>query len=98
MLSTNEASVLVAFVDPRSQRNETTGMGKYQEVDTLAIRPATVADLDAAWDVFYANETRDEAEPPPRGAVQPYLAHVLATGKVLVAEEAGRIVGFAGLV
>ncbi len=61
-------------------------------------RPAVEADLSAAWDVFYANEVRDNPSPPPRGDVPAYLRYVLRTGTVLVAERDGDIVAFAAAI
>jgi len=61
------------------------------------IRPAEVSDLAAAFDIYYAYESHGE----PRPATVPvpaYLAHVRETGRLLVAEQAGAIIGFAGLV
>jgi GNAT superfamily N-acetyltransferase len=62
------------------------------------IRDAAPGDLESAFDIFYENEMRGEASPPPRGLVPAYLRHVLATGRVLVAEQEGRLLGFAGLI
>ena len=61
------------------------------------IRPAEACDLAAAFDIYYAYEFAGERRP----AMQPapaYLAHVRETGRLLVAEQGGAIIGFAGLV
>src|SRR5919107_6300729 len=62
------------------------------------ISEAGPGDLESAFDIFYENEMRGETNPPPRGPVPAYLRHVLATGRVLVAEQEGRLLGFAGLI
>jgi GNAT superfamily N-acetyltransferase len=61
------------------------------------IRAATEDDLTGIFDIFYLNEMHGVDDPPPRGAVPPWLAHTLATGELLVAERAGEFIGFAGL-
>ena len=61
------------------------------------IRSAEVTDLAAAFDIYYAYEFAGK----PRPATVPvpaYLAHVRETGCLLVAEQAGAVIGFAGLV
>jgi GNAT superfamily N-acetyltransferase len=63
----------------------------------VTIRPATERDLAAIFDLFYQNEMRGVADPPPRGDVPPWLPHTLANGALLVAERAGLPAGFAGL-
>lgn len=61
------------------------------------IRPATERDLPGIFDIFYQNEMRGVANPPPRGPVPSWLPHTLATGQLLVAEREGIFLGFAGL-
>ncbi len=63
----------------------------------ITIRPATEYDLSGIFDIFYQNEMRGVANPPPRGAPPPWLAHTLATGVLMVAERAGKLHGFAGV-
>lgn len=60
------------------------------------IRRASAADLEAVYDVFYANEVAGEPDPPPRGKVSPGLWHELRSGEMYVAEREGRVVAFAG--
>jgi GNAT superfamily N-acetyltransferase len=67
-------------------------------MDVEGIRAATEADLPESHALWYATEVEGEANPPAIGPVVPNLAHVLATGDLLVAEHAGRIEGFAGLI
>ncbi len=61
------------------------------------IRPAAPTELAAIFDIFYEHEFRHDPAPPPRLTL-PYLAHVLATGRLLVAEREGRLLGYAGLI
>jgi GNAT superfamily N-acetyltransferase len=73
-------------------------------MDVEGIRPATEADLPEIHALWYATEVEEAAHPPDIGAVVPNLAHVLASGDMLVAErtgdagDIGRIAGFAGLI
>jgi len=62
------------------------------------IRPAVEAELQAVFEVFYQNELLDNPQLPLPGDVPPYLSHVLHTGTLYVAEENGRILGFAGAI
>jgi hypothetical protein len=64
----------------------------------FTIRPATSGDLEGIWEIRYVNDVAGESDLPERGLVPPYLAHVLATGNLLVAESAAGIVGYAGTV
>jgi hypothetical protein len=61
------------------------------------IRSAEITDLAAAFDIYYAYEFAGEA-PPATVPVPAYLAHVRDTGRLLVAEQAGKVIGFAGTV
>ena len=61
------------------------------------IRPATVADLPALYDIWYASEVGDDPRPPPRGR-WPWLAHELTTGELLLAERDGAAIGFAATI
>lgn len=61
------------------------------------IRPAEAGDLEGAFDISYENAFGDDPNPPPR-VMPTYPAHVLATGRMLVAEQEGRLLGFAGLI
>ncbi|MBA2682666.1 MAG: GNAT family N-acetyltransferase [Ktedonobacteraceae bacterium] len=65
---------------------------------SIQFRPAREADLESAYDVFYQNEIRGEENPPTVEAVPPYLPHVLRSGKLLVAEQDGKILGYAGAI
>jgi hypothetical protein len=64
------------------------------------VRAAQESDLAAVYDVWYRTDvlTDDLTTPPEKGPVPAYLRHVLATGKLVVAERNGDIVGFAGAV
>jgi len=62
------------------------------------IRPAVEAELQAVFEVFYQNELLDNPQLPLQGDIPPYLSHVLQTGTLYVAEENGRIIGFAGAI
>lgn len=64
----------------------------------MVIREAREDDLDGAYDVFYENEVAGNPDPPPRGETAPWLRHVWRTGSVYVAEEEGRITGYAGAI
>ncbi len=62
----------------------------------LRIRPATDDDVGAILGVWAAN-----GDTIPKGGVDiltPYLAHLLRTGRVLVAEDSDRVVGFGAVV
>jgi GNAT superfamily N-acetyltransferase len=48
--------------------------------------------------VFYQNELLDNPQLPLPDDIPPYLSHVLLTGMLYVAEEEGRILGFAGAI
>lgn len=63
--------------------------------DAYSIRPATEADLPAVNAVYYDTEVGDEREEgaPPRRELACY-PHELHTGRMFVAERAGRVIGF----
>ncbi len=58
-------------------------------------RPASAADLPAAYDVFYANEVAGDPHPPPPEKESPGLRHLLEAGTVYVAEQDGQILAYA---
>jgi GNAT superfamily N-acetyltransferase len=62
------------------------------------VRPATAADVPLAGDVYYRTEIEDDpAPPPPPDHPLSWLEHVLAHGRLLVAEDAaGTMIGYAG--
>jgi GNAT superfamily N-acetyltransferase len=64
------------------------------------VRAAQESDLAAVYDVWYRTDvlTDDLSTPPEKGPVPAYLRHILATGKLVLAERNGEIVGFAGAV
>jgi len=64
----------------------------------FSIRAATPDDLQAVHAVWYATETIGEANSPPPGAPYAWLRHVLRTGRLVVAERDGAIIGFTGVI
>ncbi|MEJ2207455.1 MAG: GNAT family N-acetyltransferase [Anaerolineae bacterium] len=64
----------------------------------LTIRPAAAADLDQVHDIWYRAEIEDFPHPPPKGQRPAIFCHELDTGRMYVAEVAGRIVGYTALV
>ena len=56
----------------------------------IEVRPAQVDDLDAFHRIWW------DTDSAPRGRHNPWFAHALATGRMVVAEAAERVVGFAG--
>src|SRR5262245_64178046 len=64
---------------------------------TTTIRTAVAADIPQIYDIWYANEVGDDPNPPPRGPPA-VIAHELATGEIVVAEQEGRLVGFASVI
>lgn len=61
------------------------------------IRDAVPDELAAVFDVFYEHAFHDQRDPPP-ARIPEYLGHVARTGRIVVADDAGRISGFAGLI
>lgn len=64
----------------------------------ITIRQAEAADLPAILGVFYTNELDGEEPPPVLPPMVPDYPHVLQTGSLFVAEQEGKILGFAGTV
>src|SRR5262245_23494442 len=62
----------------------------------MIVRDALPADLDQVYDVWYDAETAGVAEPPPPRTM-PWFGHLLAIGRLVVADDGQGIVGFAGL-
>jgi GNAT superfamily N-acetyltransferase len=63
------------------------------------IRPALENELEQVYDVFYQNEMRDTPNPPaPMPASSTSYRHILQTGTLVVAEEEGVIVAYAGAI
>jgi GNAT superfamily N-acetyltransferase len=62
----------------------------------LAIRPAAEADTAAIMAIWAANG--DEIPEGGADILTPYLAHLMSTGRVLVAEHADGVVGFGAVV
>ncbi len=62
------------------------------------VRPATAAEVPLAGEIYYRNEIEGDPTPPPApDHPLAWLAHVLATGRLLVAEDAsGAIIAYAG--
>lgn len=61
------------------------------------IRDAAPDELAAAFAIYHDYEFHADPAPPPF-QVPDYLPHVARTGRVLVAEERGRIIGYAGAI
>ncbi|GAC1376138.1 MAG: hypothetical protein NVS2B12_34320 [Ktedonobacteraceae bacterium] len=64
----------------------------------IKFRVAQEGDLGAVYEVYYLNEVLGHDNPPALGTVPPYLPHVLRTGKLVLAEQEGRVLGFAGTI
>ena len=62
----------------------------------MILRDADRSDLGAVYDVWYATETVGLPNPPPPRTM-PWFGHLLDAGRLVVAEEGGAVVGFAGL-
>src|SRR5579862_3682543 len=62
------------------------------------IRPANASDLPVVYDLWYQLEVEGDPDPPAPGPMASGLVYELEAGALLVAEEAGRIIGFAGTV
>jgi GNAT superfamily N-acetyltransferase len=74
-----------------------TGHPKGQAM--LSLRAAQETDLARMYyDVFYPNEVRGSADPPPPGEIPPDLRHTLRTGTLCVAEIDGEVCAFAGAI
>lgn len=68
-----------------------------EEMADWQIRPALPDDLAAAFAIFHEYEYHDNPTPPPL-VVPDFLVHVARTGRVLVAADGARIVGYAGAI
>lgn len=64
----------------------------------MMIRTAQETDLEAMYEVYYQNEVLESPHPPARGDIPVYLRHVLKTGTLLVAEQQGTILAYAGAI
>ncbi|HEU0234916.1 MAG TPA: GNAT family N-acetyltransferase [Candidatus Limnocylindrales bacterium] len=65
----------------------------------VALRMATSVDVPALERVMLATETPPPGEPEtPPGAQEPYLAHLVARGHVMLAELGGAVAGFGATV
>jgi len=62
----------------------------------VILRDADPSDLGAIYDVWYATETVGLADPPPPRTM-PWFGHLQHVGRLVVADEAGAVIGFAGL-
>jgi GNAT superfamily N-acetyltransferase len=62
----------------------------------VILRDADASDLDAVYGVWYATETDGVLNPPP-ARTMPWFGHLLDVGRLVVAEEASAVIGFAGL-
>ena len=66
-------------------------------MDGFVIRPAITADLSAMHEIFYRNEIAGVEAPPPPGPIPAWMRHTITTGQLLVAEDNGELLGYAGL-
>jgi GNAT superfamily N-acetyltransferase len=66
-------------------------------MDGFVIRPATAVDLSGMHDIFYRNEIAGVESPPPPGPIPAWMRHTLDTGQLLVADDDGALIGYAGL-
>lgn len=64
----------------------------------VILRPANADGLPEIFDLLYAHEIAGEANPPQRGDVPANFRHLLATGGLVVAQEGGSLLGYAGVV
>ena len=64
----------------------------------ITIRPATAVDLGQVHDIWYRAEVEDFPHPPSKGDVPAIFHHELETGRMYVAEAAGRILGYTALI
>ena len=62
------------------------------------VRPARQDDLSAIFDILYEHEIAGEPDPPPRGEIPASLRRLLATGTLVVAEQDGALLGYAGAI
>lgn len=62
------------------------------------IRPATPADLEQVYDVWYEADVAKSPDPPPRGDTPAIFSHELRTGEMVVVEGGGRILAYAALI
>lgn len=62
----------------------------------MILRDAGLSDLGAVYDVWYATEIVGFSNPPPPRNM-PWFGHLLDVGRLVVAEERGAVIGFAGL-
>ncbi|BCL78310.1 hypothetical protein ccbrp13_07750 [Ktedonobacteria bacterium brp13] len=68
---------------------------------TINIRAAEERDLADAYQIYYENETAHVSDPPPRpvvGDVPTDERHIFHSGKMLVAEQAGRLIAYTGTI
>ena len=62
----------------------------------MILRDANPSDLAAVYDIWYATEIVGVPRPPPPRTM-PWFGHLLDVGRLVVAEEGGTVIGFAGL-
>ncbi len=65
--------------------------------NTIRFRAAREADLETINEIFYQNEVTGRDNPPALSAVQTY-PHILQAGKMVVAEQDGKVLGYAGAI
>lgn len=63
----------------------------------LHVRPAAIDDLEQIHEVWYAAEWGGDPAAPPLRRLRWY-EHLVETGEVVVAKQAGRVIGFAGAI
>lgn len=64
----------------------------------ITYRPACEQDLVRCSEIVYLNEIRGNPSPPPMPGASVTMAHILRTGTVVVAEEDGHVLGYAGAI
>jgi GNAT superfamily N-acetyltransferase len=62
------------------------------------VRPATSADLEQVYDIWYEAEVADLPDPPPRTDMPAIFSHELNTGEMYVVEGGGQILAYAALI
>ncbi|GHO98238.1 hypothetical protein KSF_082860 [Reticulibacter mediterranei] len=65
----------------------------------ITIRPAMEHDMVEMYHVYYLNEIQENDDPPPLPAITPpALKHIIETGTASVAEQDGKVIGYAAAI